>query len=73
MTTDAPSDFHENLWTLGIKDHNDQPVELAWVLRNSEDVPTAAPSLPFQVYILDSASRTAAYAKLPYLFARWMD
>lgn len=70
---DAPSDFHENLWTLGIKDHKDQPVEIAWVLRDSAECSSIRLSLPFQVYILNTAPKTGAYAKLPELLARWMD
>lgn len=70
---DAPSDFHENLWTLGIKDHTDQPVEFAWVLRSEGKTSEKRPHLPFQVYVLDSAPKTGAYLKLPELFARWMD
>jgi queuine/archaeosine tRNA-ribosyltransferase len=32
VSGDALFDFHDNLWTLGFKDHN-QPVEASWVCK----------------------------------------
>ncbi|CZT18403.1 uncharacterized protein RCC_04247 [Ramularia collo-cygni] len=70
---DAPSDFQEKLWTLCTKDHQGHPVELAWVLRDDNVPRYSKPSLPFQVYILDTAPRTIKFGNLPELLARWMD
>jgi len=56
-----------------VRDHNAQIVKLAWYREGSPREKPDIPPFPFPVYVLSSASKTAADRSFPMEFAAWFD